>query len=582
MTIQNSNTPKVILRDEQNGGWIEFSRPQRIFCATQMDDVLPMLREIEQAVDVEHLHAAGFISYEAAPAFDAALPAKHDPGFPLLWFALFRSVSSISLQPLNGENEALAWQSAVSREEYEQALTHIREYIAAGDTYQVNYTWRQHADFHGDSLELFRRIAGDGNAPFAAYIDTGDWAVCSASPELFLRLTGTRVESRPMKGTAARGLWYEDDIQRRGQLAASEKEKAENVMIVDMVRNDLSRIAGAGTVRVENLFAVEKYRTVWQMTSTVLAESAAPFTRILQAGFPPSSITGAPKRRTMEIIDELEKSPRRIYTGTIGYLAPGRKAQFNVAIRTVLIDKASGRAEYGAGGGIVWDSVIADEYAESLAKTKVLQPRPYNFDLLETIRWQPESGWYLLDEHLARLRQSADYFDYPFDEQQLRTLLDQLVARLENQPYRVRLLLSRQGNIKTENTILTSETLVFKDVVLAAQPVDRTDLFLYHKTTRRSVYQQAMRQRPEASDVLLFNESGEITESTIANMAIEQEGQLVTPPVSCGLLPGTQRAHMLNSGQLSEGIITVEQVKNAGNLYLFNAVRGIQPVKLIV
>ncbi|KAB8144842.1 aminodeoxychorismate synthase component I [Chloroflexia bacterium SDU3-3] len=571
---------RVVLRDGAGGRWLEFSAPRQILTTDRIDEVLPLVRQIEALVEETGLHAAGFIAYEAAPAFDPRLPVRPDGAFPLIWFGLFQHVGELDIAAIE-QPQALAWRPSVTREEYERRLRAIREYIVAGDTYQVNFTYRLQAEADVDPWQLFAQIAGDGAAPYAAFVDTGEWAICSASPELFLRIDGEQIESRPMKGTAARGLWPEEDHATRDALLASEKDRAENVMIVDMVRNDLGRVAELGSVHVPALFSAERYPTVWQLTSTVAARSHAPLERVLQATFPPASITGAPKRRTMEIIAELETTPRRIYTGAIGFFAPGRQAQLNVAIRTVLLHRPTRQAEYGVGGGVVWDSTAAGEYEESLTKARVLTPRPRDFDLLETMRWSPEGGYALLEHHLARLARSADYFGFRIELPQIRSELAALAAGLPAAPHRVRLLLARAGAVACQAVALGPEALRFGDLALAAQPIDRRDVFLYHKTTRRIVYEEALRLRPGQRDVLLFNEDGHATETTVANIAVEVDGTLYTPPVSCGLLAGTQRAWLLQQGRLRERVLSVQDVLCSPRVYLLNSVRGMQQVQIV-
>lgn len=415
---------RVVLRDDAGRRWLEFASPRRIVSTCRIDDVLPLLREIDEAVERGGMWAAGFIAYEAAPAFDSSLSVRADGAFPLLWFGLFERGRELVLPEGNrGAGERLDWRPSVSRAAYERALATIRSRIREGDTYQVNFTYRLRACHTIDPWSLFLRLAGGGEAPFAAFVDTGELAVCSASPELFLRIDGERIESRPMKGTTARGLWSEDDQTRKAALLDSEKERAENVMIVDMVRNDLGRVADPGCVEVPALFTAEAYPAVWQMTSTVTARTRAPLDQILAAAFPPASITGAPKGRAMSIIAELETEPRRIYTGTIGWLGPVRRSQWNVAIRTVLVHKPSQTVEYGVGGGIVWDSTPAGEYGESEAKAKTLNPVARTFDLLETLRWTPRDGYALWDAHRARLARSGAFFGFTIDVRKIREAL---------------------------------------------------------------------------------------------------------------------------------------------------------------
>jgi para-aminobenzoate synthetase/4-amino-4-deoxychorismate lyase len=456
----------------------------------------------------------------------------------------------------------------------------LQELIRNGDTYQVNYTYRMRARLQSDPFTLFLRLAAAQLPPFGAYVDTGDWVICSASPELFFHRTGDRVESRPMKGTAARGLWFEQDLEHANRLLESDKERSENVMIVDMVRNDLGRVARPGSVRVVNLFDVERYPTVLQLTSTVAAETDAGLVDLMRGLFPAASITGAPKARTMEIIAGVECSPRRIYTGTIGFVEPGGRSQFNVAIRTVLVNRATGEAEYGVGGGIVADSNREDEWNESRIKARALAARPPAFDLLETLLWTPETGYLLLGRHMKRLIQSADYFAFHADVLDIRDQLERHAARLPKTPHRVRLVVSRAGAVE----IVSSPQDIdagFPAVALAASPVDPANPFLYHKTTNRSVYEQAIGARPGFEDVLLYNDRGEVTESTIANLVVEVDGALLTPPISSGLLPGTLRAHLIDEGKIREDVIGVREVSGAGRCYLLNSVRGFHPVTVV-
>lgn len=573
--------PRAVVLDEAKKTWLQFTAPSRVLTTHRTGEVLAIVRQVEKAVEQEGVHAAGFISYEASGAFDPCLPVKIDTGFPLVWFGLFTKVREITVEPGGFDaGTALQWEPSVTREEYDACLRAIRRHIYDGDTYQVNFTYRLRARAQVDPWALFVQIAGDGEAPFAAFVDTGEWAICSASPELFLRREGDRLESRPMKGTAPRGLWYEDDLAKREHLIGSEKERAENLMIVDMVRNDLGRMAERGSVQVPALFEAERYPTLWQLTSTVQARTNEPLDRILEAAFPPASITGAPKKRTMEIIEELESTPRRIYTGTIGFVAPGGRAQFNVAIRTVLLHKAAGNAEYGVGGGIVWDSKPESEFEECRTKMKVLTPLPRDFDLLETLSWSPDEGYSLLAYHLRRLARSAEYFGFRMDQGNVMAQLASAAEGLPRGPHRMRLLASRAGGVRCEAAPLDLSARGFNDVVFAQAPVESRDVFLYHKTTRRLVYEDALRTRPGSEDVLLFNESGQITESTVANVAVEIDGVLCTPPVRCGLLPGTQRAELIDHGLLEERAISIQEALQSPNIYLLNSVRGMHKVHI--
>ena len=576
-----STDPFVFLRDEASGVWLRFRNPVEIVGATRLADVQPGLRHIERAVEERGLHAAGWISYEAAPAFDPALAVRESGDFPLLWFGLYAAPEPIDLPAATG---ALPedWRPEITPDAYGQSFDRIKRHIREGDTYQVNFTGRLRRDaFEHDPWQAFLALVAAQRAPFGAYISAGPWRICSASPELFFRLDGDRIESRPMKGTAPRGLSAAQDRAQADALRACEKNRAENLMIVDMARNDLGRVARPGTVQTPHVCSLEKYPTLWQLTSTVAAETDASLADIFSALFPPASITGAPKKRTMEIIAELETSPRQIYTGTLGFLSPGRRAQFNVAIRTLLLDVRTRRAEYGVGGGIVWDSDREAEQAECRVKARILTESRPPFSLLETMLWTPEDGIRLLELHLARLRDSADYFDFPFPESRLRAEIDSRARTWPCAPQRLRLLLAEDGT-----STLQAQPLAplgsgpFVRVALARNPVDRADVFLYHKTTNRRVYEEAKAGFPNHDDVILFNEDGEATESTLANLAVEMDSALCTPPVACGLLPGTARAEFLARGILRERRIPLARLRECPRLFLLNSVRGLRPAVL--
>jgi len=586
----------VVARDAGSGLWRAFVQPREIVVAHRVEDVLPAFEKIETACTHNRLYAAGFLSYEAAPAFDRAFTTHRPDTFPLLWFGLYDTCEDLlSLtdvgrvlnnkarpthdMPRPAEGSEM-WEPSITAARYADVFDQLQELIRNGDTYQVNFTYRLRARLKLDPFELFLQMAEAHRPPFGAYIDTGEWALCSASPELFFHRAGTAIESRPMKGTAPRGLWFEQDLDHARRLRESEKERAENVMIVDMVRNDLGRIARPGSVQVTHLFEVERYPTLLQLTSTVSADTNASLTGVMTALFPAASITGAPKARTMEIIAALESTPRRIYTGTMGFIEPGGRAQFNVAIRTVLVDRSTGDAEYGIGGGIVAGSEKEAEWEESRLKARVLTVLPPAFDLLETLLWTPDVGYLLVGRHLKRLLQSADYFGFQFDPMDAREQLDRLAAGFESRPQRVRMLVSRNGSVS-----LTAKPQdpgqAFPDLPLAAAPIDSADPFLYHKTTERRTYDKAIASRPGFSDVLLFNERREVTESTIANLVIEIDGELLTPPIESGLLPGTLRAHLLEERRIRERPISVEEAVQANACYLVNSVRGFHPVSLI-
>ena len=577
-----SPDPLVVLRDDASGRWLRFQNPVAVVSAERLEDVRPRLREVERAVAERNLHAAGWIAYEAAPAFDAALAVRPPGALPLLWFGLYTDPEPIDLPPpaAAGPGE---WTPDVPPADYARAFAEIKRRIRAGDTYQVNYSYRLRGEARAaDPWEIFLALVQAQRAPFGAYVAAGPWRLCSASPELFFRLDGTRLESRPMKGTAARGRSAAEDRAQRAALLASEKERAENLMIADMVRNDLGRVARPGTVEVLRLCEPEKYPTVWQLVSVVAAETDACVAEIFAALFPPASIVGAPKARTMEIIAGLETTPRQAYTGAIGFLAPGRRAQFSVAIRTLLADVRTGRAEYGVGGGIVWDSDLEAEQAECRAKARILSaPSRPPFELLETMLWTPADGIRLLELHLARLRDSADYFDFPCNLARVRAAIETRARTFSPAPQRLRLLLAEDGTPTLQSSPLVPlASGPFFRVALARRPVDRNDVFLHHKTTQRRVYDEAKAEFPGHDDVILWNAAGEATESTIANLAVEIDGALCTPPVECGLLPGVARAELLARGVLRERRISLDDLRGAARVFLLNSVRGLFPAVL--
>lgn len=575
MTSGEFVAPVVVL--QVDGGWRRFLNPARIVVADNVADVAPALREIERAVEQEGLFAAGFLAYEAGAAFGLTTHTSELNTPPLLWFGLYRDFQPVDTPASNGEYRFGEWRPSLGFEAYETAIAHIKDAIGTGDTYQANVTFQLRADFTGDPWAMFAGMVAAQRSEYCAYLDLGRFVICSASPELFFRLEGSTLTSRPMKGTATRGLTAADDRRQMEWLRLSEKNRAENVMIVDMIRNDFGRVAHTGSVRVPSLFDIERYPTLLQMTSTVTAETDATLSDILAATFPCASITGAPKVRTMRIIHDLEREPRGVYTGAIGYIAPGRRARFNVAIRTAVIDRDLGSATYGVGSGVVWDSDAAAEYDECLLKARVLEPRPEgaaDFRLLETLRWTPDEGYFLQERHLMRLRESAEYFNFVFDNGAIMNKLAGTVARL-NEPARVRLLVDRRGHVAVEAYSLPPNHYSAPlRVGLARMPISSTDVWLYHKTTRREVYDAARATRPDCDDVILWNERGELTESTIANIVLEIDGRQFTPPVSAGLLAGTMRAHLLESGEIEERVLKLEDLSRAAGLWLINSVRG--------
>lgn len=566
---------QIVLRDARAARWLVFSDPLEVLTASTVQDVRAVVEETETRVSKEGAWAAGFLSYEAAPAFDTAFVTRPPGRLPLACFGVFRAPRVVEeLPPADSGSPLPAWRIDAERLRYRDSIAEIRRQIAAGNTYQVNYTVRQHAVDVGNPWTLFRRIAWD--APYAAWVDGVTYAIASASPELFFELCGERLVCRPMKGTAARGMTSAQDDQARASLEASAKDRAENVMIADMVRNDLGRVATPGSVTASALFDVEKHRTVWQMTSTIEASTRVPVSAIFGALFPSASITGAPKVASMRLIAGIEQSPREVYTGCIGFIGPDRQARFNVAIRTAIADLRTGTAVYGVGGGIVWDSDADAEYEECLDKATVLNTADSGeFELLETMLWTRRDGCRLLEEHLGRLADSARYFGFRCERSRIEEALRSFIAGLGGFAHCIRLLVDRDGNVRLEAReppAPDADTLL--RVRLAPEPVDLRNPFLYHKTTRRGHYERAMAAAGDCDDVLLWNAREELTESTIANVIVRLGDVLCTPPVESGLLNGTLRRNLLAQGKVTERIVRIDELPAIDDLYLVNSVRG--------
>ena len=566
--------PTVFLESHTGGCSYAFSGLRGEVVARAPIEVMPALDAAEQAV-ADGLHAAGFLSYEAAPGLDAALKTHPGGDFPLVWFGLFETRAAVAPEALGdgGRFSLSGWQPSISRAQYDAALLRIRDYIAAGDAYQVNYTFRMCADFKGDARAFYRRLCRAQRTDFSAFLDVGRFQILSASPELFFSLKDGVLTARPMKGTALRGRFAEEDDANAAALRTSEKDRAENVMIVDLLRNDLGRVSIPGSVCVPALWEVERYETVLQMTSTVRSHlrEGVGFGELIQALFPCGSITGAPKIRAMEIVKALEDGPRGIYTGCIGYVSPGGEMGFNVAIHTVCIDRDIGTATFGVGGGVTYDSSSDGEYEECATKAAMVTVKRPDFELFETLRWDEGKGFFLLDQHLNRLSRSARYFGFALDRDRalgrLGEAVDGMVGTL-----RVRLVLSRDGAMGLDVVAMAQPEMnrVFR-VRFAAEPVDSRDVFLFHKTTHREMYES--RRMPDCDEVILINERGEVTECCIGNLVVMLDGECVTPPARCGLLGGTFREALLARGHVCERVVKPDDVRRAEGLYMVNSVR---------
>lgn len=561
-----------------HGRWLRFAAPREVVVAWRHEEVLPALEQVVAA----RAWAVGYVAYDAASAFDPALVTRDAAELPLAWWGIFPPPTETAT-PVTATEERrpdeLHWQPAIDRARHAAAVATIRRAIARGEVYQVNLTFPLLADFSGDPQALFATLWRAQRRGYGAYLDTGRFAICSASPELFVAAGAGRVVSRPMKGTARRGRFPAEDDELAADLAASAKERAENVMIVDMVRNDLGRIAATGSVEVERLWQVETYPTVHQLVSTVAARSEARLPALLAALFPAASITGAPKIAAMRLIRDLEAAPRGVYTGTVGVVAPDGRLQLNVAIRTATVDRERGTATYGTGGGITWDSVADDEYEECRAKARILRPSPPPFWLVETLRWEPSRGAVRRLRHLERLAASALHFAIPLDAVDLDRQLDAATADLPPCRHRLRLTVAEDGRVAVETTPWTelrrSRWRVGLALAVDGRPPARSDdLFLFHKTTHREIYRRALATRPDCDEVILWNERGELTEATRANLVLDLDGELVTPALDAGLLPGILRGALLARRRVVERPLPRAAFGAARRVYLVNSLRG--------
>ncbi len=579
--------PTVLLESFRSGEFgrsFRFDGLERIILAGRPDEVIPAIREVEKSVAAGR-HAAGFVSYEAASPLNPDLPSGATGELPLLWFGIFRERTEVMAGTSGGPGGVCRVTlplPSLDEETYSRTVATIREYIAAGHTYQVNYTIRQRFKVHGDPFGLYRRLCRNQQGAFSAWIDTGRFKILSASPELFFSLNNGNLTMRPMKGTAPRSPDPSQDRILAEQLQKSIKERAENIMIVDLVRNDLSVIAQPGSVATPSLLQLESYPTVHQMTSTVTArlKGETSLVDLFTALFPCGSVTGAPKRRTMEIIAEQEDYPRGVYCGAIGYISPGSEALFSVGIRTVVLDSATGTGELGVGSGITWDSEAGAEYAECLAKGAFLANESADFHLIESILWE-KGTFFLLERHLSRLARSAAHFGFRFDQPVIVRMLEDATAGIVA-PHKVRLLLSADGQTTMEALPLPPPPVHRTPAVVAfaGQRVCSSDPFLQHKSTRRALYDGERSRRPECAEVIFLNERGEVTEGSYTNVVARKNGILVTPPLVCGLLPGTFRQELLEGGIIREQILTPGDLRESEEILLINSVRRWQSVCL--
>ncbi len=594
------NTQRI---DRKNYRSFLFIRPQVVIRADSGDEVLEALKKIEDFIN-KGFYAAGYLTYEAGLFLEGTSIKNKKFDFPILWFGIYT-------QPLVFDHRTLKFSGDVSclkllkkdlsldktykianpefslgPKPYGKCIKKIKKYIEIGDTYQVNFTFKYKFDFHGSTQKLFLDLNSKQAVSYAAFVKHDSQEILSFSPELFFRKRNNRLVVKPMKGTIARGLNIEDDGLKETLLGRSQKNRAENIMIVDLLRNDLGRISEVGTVKPIKIFEVEKYETLFQMTSSVKSNLKKDITLIqfFRSLFPSGSVTGAPKIRTMQIIEKLEREPRKVYTGSIGFISPyNKEAVFNVAIRTILINRKQNRGEMGIGSGIIYDSQEAAEYAECRLKANFLTEKKQDFALIETILYK--NNFFLLPLHLKRICDSAEYFNFKFDRKKIIKALKQQVRGLKKkEAYRLRLLLGREGNIKIKTAILRPEREKAIKVTLSKEKIDSRDPFIYHKTTNRNMLdKEYLKCRQKGFDETIFtNQKGQITEGAISNILIKKNNFFYTSPVSCGLLSGVFRQFLLQKKKipLKEKVLYKKDLLEADGIYFINSVRGMRQASL--
>jgi para-aminobenzoate synthetase / 4-amino-4-deoxychorismate lyase len=568
-----------------------FLNPVSTLIANDLNELPQLFAQIEAEL-ARGNYVAGFFSYECGYHFEHSSAAAFAPEkLPLAWFGVYPQPIVFNHESghcetgkleENPQNDPVTVTNKVafgiSEEDYRTKILQIQKYIAAGDTYQVNFTSSVSFQTPLPAAAIYQSLSQQQPVAYSAFLNLPDRSILSFSPELFFRREGNRIVTRPMKGTMARGLDRSEDAQAAQRLHNDEKNRSEHVMIVDLLRNDLGRICTMGSVQVEDLFSVEKYQTLLQMTSTVSGslQPGIGYYDIFHSLFPSGSVTGAPKIRTMQIIRELEHQQRGVYTGAIGFFAPHKKAVFNVAIRTLVLQ--NNNASMGVGGGIVADSNPLDEYKECLLKASFLTREPQNFQLIETMLWDKE--YFLLSLHMDRLEASAAYFNFLFHRAGILSRLNEQTKSFEHEKkYRVRLLLNAHGDASVESLPISTEESTIQ-VQLSKERTSSSNVFLRHKTTRREFYDREFaKARAQGFDEVIFtNERGEATEGTISNLFVEQSGKLLTPPLASGVLPGILRRHLLETARAEEQTLTLADLESAEAIFLGNSVRGLRRI----
>ncbi len=598
--------------DRENRKSFLFLKPEEIVSCYCLGDLEEKLKRLDEALNQGYF-IAGFIGYEAGYRLEEIVKTNKEYSFPLLWFGIYKrpyiyehnagrfvglsEEDSNFLRDLNSKLKKLKGRYVIkdikpnlSESEYIKDIKKIKEFIRSGETYQVNFTFKHKFSFSGSVYELYKDLREKQSVCYSALIKFDNHFILSFSPELFFRKNKDLIETRPMKGTLKRGKDLAEDSKNIRALKKSIKNRSENVMIVDLLRNDLGRISEIGSVKTKELFKVEKYETLLQMISIIKSTLRKDilFSDIFKNIFPCGSVTGAPKVRTMQIIKQLEREPRLVYTGNIGYVSPKRESVFNVAIRTLIINKRENKGEMGIGSGIVYDSDPKSEYAECLLKSKFLTSKNIIFQLIETILYRPRKGYFLLGLHLKRLKNSSKYFNFCYNERKIKNKLREISKVFKNDKfYKIRLLLSKDGNIKTAHIIIKErESKRPLKVKFSNKKTSSDNIFLYHKTTDRNFYNEQHKRckKDNLYELIFRNEKNEATEGATSNIIVKKGKFYYTPPVDSGLLNGVYRQYLMNRKNfaLREKVLYESDIIEADRVYMCNSVKGMQEVNVIL
>lgn len=557
-----------------------FLKPEKKVIINSLNQLDKKLNQIDEFIKKGFI-GYSLLNYEAGYLFEKTLHKYLSGKDDLLQFYFYdkRNVIELHSNKINlNSNEKYKikkFRLNTSKAEYEKSIKKIKDYIADGDTYQVNFTVKASFTFSGELSALFSNLIFNQSAEYISIINNYPELVVSFSPELFFEIKGNQITSKPMKGTIRRGLNFDDDKLNYEKLKQSEKNKAENVMIVDMIRNDLGKISKYGSVKVKNLFEIEKYESVYQMISTVNStlNKNIKLSDVLRNIFPCASITGAPKIRTMEIINELEKEKRGIYTGSIGLITKNKIA-FSVAIRTLNLNVKTKKGEIGLGSGIVWDSISKEEYDETKLKGKFLSSSTKPFELIETMLVENKKI-FLLKDHLKRLKLSAEYFLFKYDEKKILSQLKKIIANIDNNKCRLRITLNKAGILNHSLSQIVEKKNKIR-LIVSEQKVNTKNRFQYFKTTNRKIYDAEYKKYSKLGyfDVLCFNEKNELAEGSITNILIYKNKKIYTPPLSSGILNGIYRSYLLQKNpKIIERKLLLEDLINADKIVLTNSVR---------